>query len=463
MADKVHLEKLTENVRAWNEWRAANPEVIPDLRYAEFTAAQKQFSLINGGPVNLSSALLFKAGLNNATLVEADLAGAELVEADLSNASLNLANLTGANLTDAILVGADLSGAALNNAIIIGADFSAARNLTIEQIEAAAGDFTTLLPEELPIPDSWRLRRDDPAGEGTGFTTENAQLFIEDEDADLYAVLGVGRKETTEKIRAVFRTKAKAAHPDLNPGDPNATRVFARLIQAYSILRDPKRRKRYDRGEIGPDGEETDAFIQAQRDAELRRQLWRYAALGIAATLLVGLGLTVTLAHLLQQSGTPQTASRPGVERAAPEPQGAAGYSAMHRETAAPEEAGRAQPSAANDAPSPAAAVTVPGAAADTGQADAGKQDTGAENATPPQEASAAPDKTVGDENGSGGVQPQTPSEDTAAPAGAGSTAVAASSERPRDMPASPEAKAAEPETKENEPAPPRKGAAGDE
>jgi hypothetical protein len=104
----------------------------------------------------------------------------------------------------------------------------------------------------------------------------------------------------------------------------------------------------------------------------------------------------------------------------------------MHREAAAPEETGGAQPPAANDAQSPEAAEAgpAPGAAADAGQPDAYKQDAGAENAEPAQDASAVPDKLAGGENGSGGVLPEMPSADTAAPEGTGSTAVASSERR---------------------------------
>jgi hypothetical protein len=258
--------------------------------------------------------------LKHATLVEADLSNAELVEADLASASLNFADLRRANLTDAILTGADLSGVKLDEAVIIGADLSAARNLTQEQLEVAVGDAATLLPGGLVAPETWRMvtyqASDDFGAEWDA--GDHADLFISaDEDVDLYAVLGVSRNETTQNIRAVYRVKAKAAHPDLNPNEPTAGREFHRLTQAYAILRDAKRRKRYDKGEIGPDGEETSAYLYAQRHAALVRQLWRYAAIGLVATVLVGAGITVMLAHLLQQAGKPPVASQPGIERPA--------------------------------------------------------------------------------------------------------------------------------------------------
>jgi uncharacterized protein YjbI with pentapeptide repeats len=305
VGNRLHFEKLTENIKLWNEWRAANPDVVPDLSDAMFSLSQKQFGLINGGPVDLSAALLMRADLKNATLVEANLDGADLSEANLAGASLNFAGLRGANLTDAILTDTDLSGVVFDGAIIHGADFAGARNLTAEQLENAIGDAATLLPEGIAAPESWGTCAGEPEYDDAGPAEESepGQIFIAaDEEVDLYAVLGVSRGETAASIRAIYRTKAKAAHPDLNPGEPTGGREFRRLTQAYAILRDPKRRKRYDRGEIGPDGEETPAYIEACRRAVLARQLWRYAMIGIAATVLVGLGLAVSVAHLLKQN-----------------------------------------------------------------------------------------------------------------------------------------------------------------
>ncbi len=379
MANEFHLEKLTENVKSWNQWREANPDVIPDLRYAEFTLGQKQFGLINGGPVNLNSALLFKADLKHATLVEADLSDAELVEADLASASLNFADLRRANLTDAILTGADLSGVKLDEAVIIGADLSAARNLTQEQLEVAVGDAATLLPGGLVAPETWRMvtyQSGDDFGENWD-AGDHADLFISaDEDVDLYAVLGVSRGETTQNIRAVYRVKAKAAHPDLNPDHPGAVKEFHRLTQAYAILRDAKRRKRYDKGEIGPDGEETAAYLYAQRHAALVRQLWRYAAIGLVATVLVGAGITVMLAHLLQQAGKTPVASQPGIERPA---------------EIAKESGTLSQPAPALPAPEPEQAVAEPPPVAQSQTADAPPAPAHEETPPPASDAAASP------------------------------------------------------------------------
>lgn len=73
---------------------------------------------------------------------------------------------------------------------------------------------------------------------------------------DPYSVLGVSRNATETDIKRAFRTLAKEHHPDQNAGDAKAKEKFAEINTAYEILGDAEKRKRYDRGEIGPDGKE---------------------------------------------------------------------------------------------------------------------------------------------------------------------------------------------------------------
>ncbi|MGE7371124.1 J domain-containing protein [Neorhizobium sp. NPDC001467] len=64
---------------------------------------------------------------------------------------------------------------------------------------------------------------------------------------DPYSVLGVKRTAGADEIKAAWRSKAKSVHPDHNLDDPSATGRFAEIGQAYDVLKDPDKRRRYDR------------------------------------------------------------------------------------------------------------------------------------------------------------------------------------------------------------------------
>lgn len=66
---------------------------------------------------------------------------------------------------------------------------------------------------------------------------------------DYYAVLGVARDASPEEIKKAFRVLARETHPDANPGDPAAEARFRQVAEAYEVLSDVDRRRRYDRGD----------------------------------------------------------------------------------------------------------------------------------------------------------------------------------------------------------------------
>src|SRR4029453_6884109 len=63
----------------------------------------------------------------------------------------------------------------------------------------------------------------------------------------LYDFLGALPDDDAENLRAAFRKAVKGAHPDLNPGDPDAALKFRQLVRANDILSDEKQRAAYDR------------------------------------------------------------------------------------------------------------------------------------------------------------------------------------------------------------------------
>lgn len=67
---------------------------------------------------------------------------------------------------------------------------------------------------------------------------------------DHYTRLGLKRGATTTEIKRVYRKLAKELHPDRNKDNPEATKRFLEVRQAYDILADEDKRCKYDRNEI---------------------------------------------------------------------------------------------------------------------------------------------------------------------------------------------------------------------
>jgi hypothetical protein len=62
----------------------------------------------------------------------------------------------------------------------------------------------------------------------------------------LYDLLGALPEDDADDIRAAFRKAVKSAHPDINPGDPDAAIKFRQIVRANEILVDQDQRAVYD-------------------------------------------------------------------------------------------------------------------------------------------------------------------------------------------------------------------------
>jgi uncharacterized protein YjbI with pentapeptide repeats len=136
MANSKNLAKIKKGVAGWNDWRKANPEIVPSLREA----------VLNGA--DLSRAHLRRADLSDANLTRAQLGLADLGGARLRRAHLGLANLTGASLT-----GADLTGAFTVNTTFGDNDLSGVKGLeTVRHLGPSTIGIDTIYRSQGKIP-----------------------------------------------------------------------------------------------------------------------------------------------------------------------------------------------------------------------------------------------------------------------------------------------------------------------
>lgn len=91
---------------------------------------------------------------------------------------------------------------------------------------------------------------------------------------DYYKVLGVDKKATQAEIKKKFRKLAVKHHPDKNPDDPGAQKRFQEINEAYEVLGDADKRKKYD--ELGANWKDYDRFKNAQQ-AQGGQRTYRYS------------------------------------------------------------------------------------------------------------------------------------------------------------------------------------------
>src|SRR6476646_193962 len=63
---------------------------------------------------------------------------------------------------------------------------------------------------------------------------------------DYYASLGVAKTATQAQIKSAFRKIARESHPDTHPNDAAAERRFKEANEAYEVLGNAEKRKKYD-------------------------------------------------------------------------------------------------------------------------------------------------------------------------------------------------------------------------
>ena len=63
---------------------------------------------------------------------------------------------------------------------------------------------------------------------------------------DYYEVLGLSKNASDSEIKKAYRVLAKKYHPDTNPGDHEAEAKFKEASEAYAVLSDAEKRRKYD-------------------------------------------------------------------------------------------------------------------------------------------------------------------------------------------------------------------------
>lgn len=63
---------------------------------------------------------------------------------------------------------------------------------------------------------------------------------------DYYDILGLSKSASQDEIKKAYRKLAKQHHPDANPDDASAQQKFAEITEAYDVLSDEDKRKKYD-------------------------------------------------------------------------------------------------------------------------------------------------------------------------------------------------------------------------
>ncbi len=83
---------------------------------------------------------------------------------------------------------------------------------------------------------------------------------------NLYDILEIDKSASQQEVKSAYRKLSKQTHPDLNPDDPEASKKFIRVTNAYKVLSDSKKRQIYDKtGSFSEGSSHTEADERHER------------------------------------------------------------------------------------------------------------------------------------------------------------------------------------------------------
>jgi len=137
----------------------------------------------------------------------------------------------------------------------------------------------------------------------------------------LYDLLGALPRDDADELRSAFRRAVKGAHPDINPGDPDAGIKFRQIVRANDILSDQEQRAAYDHLLVLADAERRSMVGHA-----VARVVYKVASAVFVVTMIsiVSIGSFALFLHLSGKSIAPlskvQIAARAPAEATTPTP-----------------------------------------------------------------------------------------------------------------------------------------------